>query len=143
MSPRPPFVHRTEVHFDDLDPMGMLHNGRYPVLVERAVGAFFAHLGWQWVADVEANPDQFHAVRALQIEYVSPVLGPGPLEVEVAVEHLGTTSAAFGFRVRSSQGEHAFGRRAVVKLDPRTLAPAPWTPAFRAGLGAHLRDEAA
>jgi acyl-CoA thioester hydrolase len=130
-------VHPTEVHFDDLDPMGMLHNGRYPLLVERAVGAFFTHLGWRWVPDVEANPDQFHAVRALQIEYVAPVLGPGPIEVVVTVEHLGTTSAVFGFQVRSAQGEHAHGRRTVVKLDPSTLAPAPWTPAFRAGLEAH------
>jgi acyl-CoA thioester hydrolase len=138
-----PFVHRTEVHFDDLDPMGMLHNGRYPVLVERAVSALFTHLGWQWVADVDANPDQFHAVRALEIEFVAPVLGPGPIEVAVDVEHLGTTSAVFGFRVRSERGAHAHGRRSVVKLDPRTLAPAPWTAGFRAGLAAHLRAEAA
>jgi acyl-CoA thioester hydrolase len=137
------FVHETVVHFDDLDPMGMLHNGRYPVLVERAVSAFFEHLGWRWVPDVAANPDQFHAVRSLQIEYVAPVLGPGPVEVAVHVAHLGTTSAVFGFAVRSASGVHAHGRRSVVKLDHRTLAPTPWTDRFRAGLAAHLVAEAA
>jgi acyl-CoA thioester hydrolase len=95
------------------------------------------------VPDVAANPDQFHAVRALQIEYVAPVLGTGPIEVVVRVDHLGTTSAVFGFTVRSAAGVHAHGQRSVVKLDHRTLAPAPWTDGFRAGLAAHLSAEAA
>lgn len=28
------------MHFDDLDPMGVLHNARYAVLVERAITAW-------------------------------------------------------------------------------------------------------
>ena len=59
------------------------------------------------------------------------------------MNHLGRTSAVFGFAVRSAAGLHAHGQRSVVKLDHRTLAPAPWTDGFRAGLASHLSAEAA
>jgi acyl-CoA thioester hydrolase len=127
-----PFVHHTAVHFDDLDAMSMLHNGRYPVLAERAVTAFFDHLGWQWHPDVAMNPDQFHAVRAV-----------GPVDVAVTVDRLGTTSAAFGFTVQSRAGVHARGRRSVVKLDPASLLPVAWSDAFRDGLSAYVVASAA
>jgi acyl-CoA thioester hydrolase len=123
--------------------MAMLHNGRYPVLVERAVTAFFAHLGWHWVPDVASNPDQFHAVRDFSIEYLQPVRGVGPVDVAVTVDRLGTTSASFGFTVRSDAGVHARGRRTVVKLDLDTLAPSPWTDTFRAGLNDYVVAAAA
>jgi acyl-CoA thioester hydrolase len=138
-----PFVHHTAVHFDDLDAMSMLHNGRYPVLAERAVTAFFDHLGWQWHPDVAMNPDQFHAVRDLHIEYLQPVRSVGPLDVAVTVDRLGTTSAAFGFTVQSRAGVHARGRRSVVKLDPVSLLPVAWSDAFRDGLSAYVVASAA
>ncbi|MEQ4720536.1 hypothetical protein [Nonomuraea sp. B19D2] len=34
------------MHFDDLDAMGLLHNSRYSLLVERAIGAYWQRLGW-------------------------------------------------------------------------------------------------
>ncbi|MFC7467033.1 hypothetical protein ACFQVA_04470 [Actinomadura keratinilytica] len=39
-----------EVHFDDLDALGLLHNARYPLLVERAWGAHWAGLGHTYAA---------------------------------------------------------------------------------------------
>src|SRR5687768_15399103 len=35
-----------QVYFDDLDAMGLLHNSRYALLVERAIGAYWGRLGW-------------------------------------------------------------------------------------------------
>jgi acyl-CoA thioester hydrolase len=125
------FVHPSPVHFDELDAMAMLHNARYAVHVERATSALFAHLGWRWELDATLNPDQFHVVREVQVEFLAPFRGMGFLQVELWVEKLGETSCVYGFECFSEAGVHARGRRTVVKLEPATQRPARWTERFR------------
>lgn len=126
------FTYRSRVWFDELDAMRILHNSRYALHVERAMTAYFDSIGLPFAERVEANPDQFHAVRDYHIEFVSPFGGPGDLLVEIWREELGMTSATFGFRMvhGSAQRVVAQGRRTIVKLDPRTFAPLPWTDEF-------------
>jgi acyl-CoA thioester hydrolase len=129
----PKFTYITTVHFDELDAMRMLHNARYPALVERAVSAWFAATGNRWHLDPADNPDQFHVVRDLHIEYLNPFLGPGTIRIDIWVENLGNTSCAYGFLCSSEDGNVAFarGERTVVKIDPASHRPAPWTDSFR------------
>lgn len=132
------FAHRSFVHFDELDPMHMLHNARLATHVERATIAFYASLGRRWERKVADNPDQFHVVRELRVEFLQPFVGTGEMQVELWVEKLGSTSCVYGFRCASVDGRivHARGRRAIVKLDPETYRPLPWTAEFR---DAHAR----
>ena len=126
------FVYRSEVHFDELDAMKMLHNSRFLTHVERATGAWYAKLGHKWELNPADNPDQFHVVREFCIEFLSPVMGIGVLDVALWVERLGNTSCRYGFRLLSEHGiEHARGTRTIVKLDPATRKPSPWTEGFR------------
>lgn len=37
------------VHFDDLAPLGMAHNARYALLIERALATFWRHHGHTFV----------------------------------------------------------------------------------------------
>lgn len=126
------FTYSTRIWFDDLDPMRILHNSRYAVHVEHAMTAYFDSIGFPVAERVEDNPDQFHAVREFHIEFVSPFRGPGELIVELWRERLGMTSATYGFRIVHGHGQRvvAQGRRTIVKLDPRTFAPLPWTEEF-------------
>lgn len=126
------FTHRTRVWFDELDAMRILHNSRYAVHVEHAMTAYFDSLGFPFAQRLEDNPDQFHAVREFHIEFLSPFNGPGELVVELWREAMGMTSATYGFRLlHGGDGRVlAQGRRAIVKLDPRTFAPVPWTDEF-------------
>lgn len=128
------FTNRSLVHFDELDPMHMLHNSRFAAHVERATIALYSSLGWTWQRDVRSNPDQFHVVRDFRIEFLAPV-GPGPLEIEIWVERLGNSSCVYGFRCTSKDGSvlHARGIRVIVKLDPADHTPVPWTETFREG----------
>jgi acyl-CoA thioester hydrolase len=128
-----PFVHRSLVHFDELDPMQMLHNVRLATHVERATIAFYASLGRRWERNVADNPDQFHVVRELQVDFLQPFLGTGEMHVEIWVERLGSSSCVYRFRCASADGRivYARGRRAIVKVDPDSHRPLPWTPAFR------------
>ncbi|MFD6611050.1 acyl-CoA thioesterase [Micromonospora chalcea] len=127
-------VAHVPVHFDDLDAMGLLHNARYAVLLERALTPYWAERGVVFRGDVHAAPDVFHAVREFTITYQAPVTGVGTVAVHFWLEHFGTSSAQYAFEFRSVDGAtvHARGTRSIVRLDPATLRPTAWTEVGRA-----------
>ena len=67
------------IYFDDLDPFNILHNSRYLLLFERAVGAFWMDIGWGAFQDSD-RPEQFHLVRHTAIDYLAPVRGVGKVD---------------------------------------------------------------
>jgi acyl-CoA thioester hydrolase len=129
------------VHFDDLDAMGVLHNARYAVLVERAVVLWWAARGVSFSGGRPTTPDAFNVVRAYSITFHRPVRGTGEVGVHFWLERIGTTSADYRFRVISADGETVFaeGSRTNIRLDPATMHPAPWTEQGRATASALLR----
>lgn len=133
MSGQSGFDHVVEIHFDELDPMRMLHNTRYAVYVERALNAFFWSLGRSYALDVAENPDQLHLVKEFHVEFLAPFTGTGHLTTTIWAEKLGHSSCIYGFHcVSPERGPvHARGHRTIVKVDPATLRPAPWTEWFK------------
>ncbi|MEV6925890.1 thioesterase family protein [Dactylosporangium sp. NPDC051485] len=121
------------VHFDDLDAMGIVHNARYAVFLERALSDWWAQRGHSFAGGRPTTPDVTHAVVEYSIAYRAPVRGTGEIGVHFWLESLGESSAVYRFRILSAdrQTVHAEGRRVNVKLDPSTLRPAPWTDAAR------------
>lgn len=119
------------VHFDELDPMGVLHNSRYAILLERALSAYWARLGHSFVDGRPTSPDTVHAVREFSISYLAPIRSVGPVDVVFWVDALGETSLVYGFEFRSGTTVYATGHRTIVRLDPVTFRPSPWTPQVR------------
>lgn len=122
-----------QVHFDDLDAMGVLHNSRYALLVERAVAAFWAEQGWAFDPAVSKFKDVFMAVREFKIVYHAPIIGAGEVVVEFWMDRMGNTSGVYGFRVLSGDRGvvHAEGHRVNVNLDPATFRPTAFSPEIR------------
>lgn len=122
------FVEPAFVHFDDLDSMGMVHNTRYAVLIERGLTTFWDKHGYTYAHNVPTHPDSFIAVVEFLIQYRAPVLGTGPILVHIWVDRMGTTSVTYGFQVLSADGKtvHAQGHRVHARLDPKTLRTTPW-----------------
>lgn len=116
-----------EVHFDELDAMGLPHNSRYQVLVERAWAAFWYAQGFGGANGLES--DAFNVVKAFTIAYDAPVSAPGTYAVDLWSGRLGSTSATAGYRVRSPDGQTAYahGTRTAIRLDPATFLPTPWS----------------
>jgi len=130
-------VEPVQVFFDDLDVLGIVHNARYAVLLERALTTYWAGRGLGY-AGADSPPDLFHAVREFAIGYRAPIRDTGEIAVHFWVAHLGRTSLRYGFRFLSAGREtvHAEGQRLIVRLDPTTLRPTPWSDALRAGVAA-------
>lgn len=133
------------VHFDDLDAMGLLHNSRYALLVERAVVDFWVQEGWNFDPAQSAFKDVFMAVREFKITYNAPIIGSGDVFVHFWLENLGRTSGIYGFRVLSADHStvHAEGHRVNINLDPATFLPTPWTDKIRETATLLLREPAA
>ena len=130
------------VYFDDLDIFGVLHNARYPLLLERTIGDFWKRMGWGGLAELERNPDQFHLVRVNHLEYIKAVEGLDEVRVRVWVEKLGNTSLTFAFSVLPTDQDTVFakGYRVLVCVDPETRQPKPWSEEFRAQLEPYRSD---
>ncbi|MEN1884037.1 acyl-CoA thioesterase [Streptomyces mirabilis] len=123
------------VHFDDLDALGLLHNARYPVMVERAWTALWNDQGFlAFEGDWEAAGDFCNAVKELRISYEAPINRPGEYAVHLWLERLGNTGLTYGFRFCSAGGAltYAHGTRVLVRLDAATLRPTSWSDRFRA-----------
>jgi acyl-CoA thioester hydrolase len=120
-------IEQVQIHFDDLDAMGVLHNGRYVLLLERALAAYWSERGWPFDPAMPHFADIFFVVREFSITYHIPVTTVGPVGVHFWLDHIGTTSLVYGFRVLSADRSvlHAEGRRVQVKIDPATLRPTP------------------
>lgn len=128
------------VYFDDLDSFHILHNARYLLLFERALGAFWMELGFGSFQD---DPDQFHFVARNEVDYKSPVDGVGRVRIRVSIARFGRTSLTFGFRLMplDRDVDHAVGKRTIVRVDADSRRPVPWSDEFRAKLAPYTSVE--
>lgn len=134
-----PFRSIQRVYFDDLDALNILHNVRFLLFIERARGELLNAMGFHWQDDVSVNPDKFHVIAEHKIRYLAPVRGEGDIAVELWFTHLGRTSAILAANVAAPDGSsvYAEAETRLVRLDPLTYRPAPWSDKFR-GLAAGL-----
>ena len=112
------FRYDSAVYFDEMDPLGVMHNSRFAVHVERAQSALFEQLGYGWTDLSQRHEDIGYVVRATAMEFTAPVTSPGVMTVEVIAVRLGRTSATWGYRCAVSSGAQevpvAQGTRVVV-----------------------------
>lgn len=122
------------VQFDDLDAMGMVHNAKYALLLERAMSAYWAREGWPYDPSSPEFAKAAFAVKEFTISYRVPITRTGPVQVRFWLERLGGSSIVYGFHVLSVDGAvlHADGRRVQVRIDLATGRPAPLSPELRA-----------
>lgn len=128
-----PFRSVQRVYFDDLDALQILHNVRFLLFMERARGELFNGLGFRWEDELADNPDKWHVVASHEIQYLHPVRGEGEIAISVAPSHIGTTSLTLHAQVASIDGVTIFARGSsrLVRLDPLSNRPCPWSPRFR------------
>ncbi|MEU4889899.1 MULTISPECIES: acyl-CoA thioesterase [Streptomyces] len=130
----------TEVAWDELDALGVLHHARFPVHAERAFSRLLDTLGYPYDPDPAVRPERHHVVARLALTFTGPVDRPGTLHIEQRVTALGRTSLTTGFTVGAAGDGSvvAEGVRTAVHIDRVTRRPRPWSEEFRARLRAAL-----
>lgn len=122
------------VFFDDLDPLGMLHNSHYPVLAERAWAELGRRNGFVLDGNWTAPSDTCIVAKELKVTYERPIMLPGDYAVHLWTEKIGRTFLTYGFRICAADGTetYAHGHRVVVRIDPQAQRPDPWSDRARA-----------
>ncbi|GHC03877.1 acyl-CoA thioesterase [Cerasicoccus arenae] len=134
--PEPVFEFRSEVFFDELDALWVLHHSRYLMHLERAQQALFQQLLGVSNFDAKRDEDIYVVVRNLTVDYRVPIRNPGPVLIRYFPERVRAAGLTLGFELCSGDGSvlHSSGSRTVCKLSGKTHQPTEWTPVFREAL---------
>ncbi|MGU3436012.1 acyl-CoA thioesterase [Actinomycetes bacterium M1A6_2h] len=118
------FTAHLQVRWADSDRLGHVNNVRYVEYAQEARVQFLSRLG-----DRRAV-----VVRKLEVDYLHPVTDEsGPLEVDVWVDRVGTTSCRLRHVVKNRDGRVCAEVVAVmVGFESETESSRPWSDAERA-----------
>lgn len=130
------FTYSSEVYFDELDGLGLLHHTRYLLHLERAQQRFFETLLGVPDFDADRDEDIYVVVHSLEAKFKEPVRKPGKISVDYTIEKIRSGGVTMAFTIRCPEQGTVFctGLRTVCKLSAETHRPTPWTDAFRAAM---------
>lgn len=135
------FTYHSEVFFDELDALGILHHTRFMLHLERAQQKFFEHLLGVDDFNVERDEDIYVVIHSLETRFRESFHNPGPLVVDYGIERIRSGGVTMDFIIRDPSGEHQYceGKRTVCKLSAETHQPSPWTNPFREAMEGYLK----
>ena len=135
------FIYGSQVYFDELDALGLLHHTRYLLHLERAQQKFFEHLLGVDDFDADRDEDIYVVVHSLESRFREPFCKPGPIVVEYTIDRIRSGGVTMGFVIRDPEGTKVYceGTRTVCKLSAETHRPAPWTNEFRTAMEAYTQ----
>ena len=136
------FTYTSEVYFDELDGLGLLHHTRYLLHLERAQQRFFERLLKVDDFNAERDEDIYVVVHSLEMRFRQPVRNPGFIEVDYSIERIRSSGVTMAFIVRDPKREKIYcdGLRTICKLSNKTHQPTAWTEAFRNAMEAFQKD---
>ncbi len=124
MAPRPPFKFsaETRVGFSDTDAQGVVYYGRYMPYFDLARVEYHRHLD---MLRTEPSDRQF-VMRAMTVEYHAPARFDDPIEVDVRIKRIGTSSVTYEFAAYL-EGETlaVTARQTLVLVDLAERKPCP------------------
>ena len=127
------FNYPSQVYFDELDGLGLLHHTRYLLHLERAQQNFFEQLLGVDDFNVERDEDIYVVVHSLTARFRQPVSRPGLINIQYTIQKIRSGGVTMDYTISCpEQGTiYCQGERTVCKLSASTHRPAPWTEPFR------------
>jgi acyl-CoA thioester hydrolase len=134
------YTYKSEVYFDELDGLGVLHHTRYLLHLERAQQKFFEKLLGVDDFDTSRDEDIYVVVHSVNSRFRTPFRQPGPLFVDYSIARIRSSGVTMNFKLRSEDGSVTYcdGERTVCKLSSQNHQPTPWTEPFRKAMEAYL-----
>jgi acyl-CoA thioester hydrolase len=122
--PRPPFKFsaETRVGFSDTDAQGVVYYGRYMPYFDLARVEYHRHLD---MLRTEPTDRQF-VMRAMTVEYHAPARFDDPIEVDVRIKRIGTSSVTYEFAAYlDGEALAVTAAQTLVLVDMAERRPAP------------------
>lgn len=127
-----PFTHRLRVRYSECDQQGVVFNGQYLFFYDVAVTELFRDRIGPYPQIVERGYDI--VVAEARLRFVEGARFDEELDIEMPVEHLGTTSMIVRPVFRVGERLIADGEVRHVFVDPSTLTKTPMPDDFREAL---------
>jgi acyl-CoA thioester hydrolase len=127
-----PFVHRLRVRFHECDPQGVVFNANYFTYFDVALTEMWREAFGSY-GEVVAGGTDVVVVEA-SARYRAPARFDEELDVELAIERLGSTSMTTAAAIRRDGDVLVEGRLVHVFVDAKTLAKQEIPAPLRAGL---------
>jgi len=127
------YRYQSEIFFEEMDAIGLLHHPRYLYHAERAQQNFFQHLLGVKDFNSERDEDIYVVVKSIQLEMKVAVRDPGPIFIDLDLGKIRAGSVVMNFTVLSPDEKitYANGSRTIVKISAKNHQPTIWTDAFR------------
>jgi acyl-CoA thioester hydrolase len=135
-----PFVHELRVRYGECDPQGIVFNANYVAYVDVALTELWREAFGSYEAMTEHGIDM--VVAAIELEFRSPARFDDLVDVEIAIEKLGTTSMVS--RLRLLRGDELLleGKIRHVFVDAESWAKTPAPEWVRERLQPYLAETA-
>ena len=123
------------VRYYELDPQGVMHNANHVAFFDQAITAYFKHVNYDYLSDIEETNKDFHTVQVL-VQYNKPLYFDQDIEIGVKVKEIGNSSMTWimgmflkeaGDLVSSCEAVHVY-------TDQTTMKPIPITEELKAKL---------
>ena len=92
------FTYQSEVYFDELDGLGVLHHTRYLLHLERAQQKFFERLLGVNDFNAERDEDIYVVVHSLESRFRQPLRNPGSVLVEYMIQRIRSSGVTMKFK---------------------------------------------
>ena len=111
------------VRYYELDPQGVMHNANHVALFDQAITAYFKHVNYDYLRDIEETKKDFHTVQ-VTVQYNKPLYFDQDIEVGVKVKEVGNSSMTWimgmflketGDLVSSCEAVHVYTDQATLK----------------------------
>ena len=116
------------VRYYELDPQGVMHNANHVAFFDQAITAYFKHVNYDYLSDIEETKKDFHTVQVL-VQYNKPLYFDQDIEIGVKVKEIGNSSMTWimgmflietGELVSSCEAVHVYTDQTTMKPTPIT-----------------------
>ena len=117
------------VRYYELDPQGVVHNANHVAFFDQAITAYFKHINYDYLNEIEETKKDFHTVRVL-VQYNKPLYFDQDIEIGVKIKEIGNSSMVWvmgmflketGELVSSCEAVHVYTDQTTMKPTPITL----------------------
>ena len=123
------------VRYYELDPQGVMHNANHVAFFDQAITAYFKHVDYDYVSDIEETKKDFHTVQVL-VQYNKPLYLDQDIEIGVKVKEIGSSSMTWimGMFLKETRDLVSSCEAVHVYTDQTTMKPTPITDELKAKL---------